>query len=154
MGRKLIELDEEVVFDTAMMGLNQKEAAEFHGVSTPTLAKRIAMIQDETGILMKYRALQSLQLTSLQAKILEAVTSDKIAEASLTELVQAFKILKDKELVADGKHSDIKGLVAYLIHIEKEKVATELPVSPKIIDAQVTKVVQNFGDGSEELPDL
>ena len=37
-------------------------------------------------------------------------------------------VLKDKELVLDGKPTDIKGLVAYLIELEKEEAALTKPV--------------------------
>ena len=96
--------------------------------------------------MLKYRELQSLQLTELQARVLEAITPEKIAGASLKELVGAFKILKEKELVVDGKPSDIQGLVGYLLHIEKEerglqeKIVTGASARGiDITDAEVTR---------------
>ena len=72
---------------------------------------------------MKYREVQGLQLTELQARVLEAITPEKIDEASLKDLVSSYKILKDRELVIDGKPSEIKGLVSYLVHMEKQEAA-------------------------------
>lgn len=120
---KKLDIDTEVLLGFGEMGLSIKEQADEIGCSTATISNRIAKIQQEQGILMKYRALQSLQLTSIQAKILESITPDKIEQAPLRDLVFAFKILKDKEAVLDGKPSDIKGLVGYLIKIEKEELA-------------------------------
>jgi DNA-binding Lrp family transcriptional regulator len=120
---KKIDIDTDVLLDFGEMGLSIKEQADEIGCSPATISSRIAKIQQEQGILMKYRPLQSLQLTSIQAKILEAITPDKIEQAPLRDLVFAFKILKDKEQVMDGKPTDIKGLVGYLIKIEQEELA-------------------------------
>ncbi len=123
MGRPMIELDSETLYDLATKGLNYKEQADELGISVPTLSKRIADIQSKQGILIKYRALQSLQLTELQARVLEAITPEKIEDAPLRDLVQCYKILKDKEQVIEGKPTDIKGLVGFLVELEKEEAA-------------------------------
>ena len=68
-----------------------------------------------------------MELTSLQAKILANITDEKIAEASLRDLAAAFKILKDSERVDMGKPTEIKGLVSYLVHLEKEELAGKVP---------------------------
>ena len=135
---KAIELDTETLIELQEMGLTQKETAAELGIHPLTLSKRIAKIQSEQGILLQYRALQSLQLTELQARVLEAITLEKINEAPLRDLVVCFKILKDKELTLDGKPSDIKGLVAYLIELEKEDAALAKPVDA--VDADFTEV--------------
>ena len=150
MGAPEKDIDFDILYDLGDRGFTQKEQAESLGVSIPTLAKRIGEIQKNQGIIMQYRALQSLQLTELQAKILENITVEKIDAAPLHDLVVAFKILKDKELVVDGKPTEIKGLVAHLVHIEKMKAAgKEIPeaVEEVIIDAEFTE------DG-EEVPIL
>ena len=129
MGRDLIPIEEDVVFDLASRGLNQKEMAIELGVSVPTLAHRIADIQRKQGLILKYRDLQNIQLTSIQARILEAITPDKIAGASLSELVQAFRILKDKELVSLGKPNEITGIVGYLVQLEIEEASKNDPIN-------------------------
>jgi DNA-binding Lrp family transcriptional regulator len=121
-------VDEDLMLDMCLKGFTQSEIADELGVSVPTLAKRIARIQSEQGILLQYRSLQGLQLTSLQARILEAITPEKIANASLSELVAAFKILKEKELVIDGKPTEIKGILGYLIQLEKQEAAMDEPI--------------------------
>lgn len=125
MGRPEKEVDFEKLLDLVGKDLPQSVIAEELGISIPTLAKRIAEIRDKQGILMQYRDLQSLQLTSIQARILEAVTPQKIQEASFRDLILAFKILKDKEHTIEGKPTEIKGLVHYLLELEKEESAIE-----------------------------
>lgn len=137
MGRPIIKIDDESLWDMANKGLNQKEIASELGVSVPTLAKRMGDLTKKQGLILKYRVLQSLHLTELQARILECITPEKIAEASLRDLVMAFKILKDKELVVEGKPSEIKGLVSYLIEIEKEEAAKN---AEEITEAEVEEV--------------
>ena len=127
-GPQLPELDTETMVDLVEMGLTTKDAAAELGISRQTLSRRIASIQEQQGILLQYRSLQSLQLTELQARVLEAITPEKIESAPLRDLVFCFKVLKDKELTIDGKPSDIKGLVAYLIELEKQDAALEKPV--------------------------
>jgi DNA-binding Lrp family transcriptional regulator len=128
MGRNKLPFDELAYFDMASVGVPQKEMAKTLGLSIPTLEKNIAELTAEQGVILKYRELQSLQLTKLQARVLEAITPDKIAEASLQELVVAFKILKDKELVVDGKPNEIHGLVGYLVQLEKAELAAKCTV--------------------------
>ena len=153
MGRPMIDLDSETLYDLATRGLNQKEIAEEMGVSVPTLAKRITDIQSKQGILMKYRSLQSLQLTEIQARVIEAITPEKIEDAPLRDLVVAYKILKDKELVVEGKPSDIKGLVGFLVALEKEEAALN---SPEAVDAEfeeMENITRDLAD-SDYIPEL
>ena len=159
MGKK-VDIDPEVLFDLGMRGLTQKQASEELGICESTLSRRLADIQKKQGLLMKYRALQSLQLTELQARVLEAITPEKIMLAHLKDLIQAFRILKDKELVIDGKPSEIRGLVGYLVEMEKREFAQK----NKVIDGEfevieetkpvvITKAVVDITD-EEYLPNL
>jgi DNA-binding CsgD family transcriptional regulator len=125
MGRPRSNIETEEMLDLLEQGFSQTEVADELGVSAPTLAKKIAEIQSKQGLILKYRALQSIQLTELQCRVLEAITPEKINEAPLKDLVGAYKILKDKELVVDGKPTEIKGLVAYLVEMERRNLALE-----------------------------
>lgn len=126
MGRKLKEVDLGKLLDMSEKGLPQAVMADELGVSIPTLAKRMSEVREKQGILLQYRDLQSLQLTSMQARILEAITPQKINEASLRDLILAFRVLKDKEHAIEGKPTEVKGLVHYLLEIEKQEMATEV----------------------------
>ena len=118
-------IDQDELLDLLERGVPAKHIAHYMGVSTPTISKRIGELQVRQGLLLKYRDVQALHLTSLQAQILEAITPDKIAEADLKDLVLCYKVLKDKELVSDGKPSEIKGLVSYLVQMEKEQLVAD-----------------------------
>lgn len=127
MGRNKKDVDAEELMDLLERGIPQKEIAVKLEITPPTLSKRIAELQKEQGVLLQYRPLQSLQLTKLQAAVLERITPEKIADAPLRDLILAYKILKDKELVIEGKPSDIKGLVGYLIELEKLEADGKMP---------------------------
>jgi len=150
MGRNQKTIDENFLFDALQAGVARKELAGMLGISTQTLSSRIGDLQKKQGLLLQYRNIQALQLTEIQARILESITPDKIEEASLKDLVLCYKVLKDKELVTEGKPSEIKGLVSYLVHLEKEQLAASEPVD-------VTPVEYNdvdFEDDLEKMPNL
>src|SRR5664280_2993719 len=123
MGRPKADFDMEAALDLLTRGESIPSIAGELSITPPTLRARIAEIQKEQGLLLQYRSIQSLQLTALQARILEAITPGKIEEAPLKDLVASYKILKDKELVIENKPSEIKGLVAHLIYMEKQEQA-------------------------------
>ena len=148
----LIDVDPETLWDLGMRGLTQKQASQELGISESTLSKRLANIQSKQGLLMKYRTLQSLQLTELQARVLEAITPEKINEAPMKDLIQAFKILKDKELVIEGKPSEIKGLVGYLVEMEKKEFELNHKITVEGYE-QVEKAKNDIRD-AEYIPDL
>jgi len=130
-GRPPLNVDLEAVLDLLDRGVTVPQISTELGISSPTLRKKIAEMQSKQGLLLQYRAIQSLQLTELQARVLEAITPEKINEAPLKDLVASYKILKDKELNIEGKPSEIKGLVAHLIYLEKQELAqaagTQIP---------------------------
>lgn len=143
LGRPRKEIDVETVLDLVDRGVTQIDMAKELGISIPTLASRIADIKSKQGLLLKYRELQPLQLTELQARILENITPEKIEGASLDELVKAYKILKDKELVTTGNPTELKGLVHYLIKLEKEEAACEDKSEEEFIDVGTIPEVNN-----------
>lgn len=126
MGRKRKEVDLGKLLSLGERNIPQKEMSEELGISIPTLAKRMSEVREKQGILLQYRDLQSLQLTSMQARILEAITPQKINEASLRDLILAFRVLKDKEHAIEGKPTEVKGLVHYLLEIEKQEMVEEV----------------------------
>jgi DNA-binding MarR family transcriptional regulator len=122
MGRHKLPIDDMAVLEMRSQGKSVKEIAETVNVSTATLSRHIAELQNQQGILTKYRQLQGLQLTELQHQILEAITPEKIAEASLLDLVKSLKNLIDAGAAIQGKDSlKIIGLVGYLLEIERRE---------------------------------
>ena len=122
-GRIPLDVDMEVVLDLLERGEKAPAIATELGISVNTLRARISNLQEKQGVLLQYRSIQALQLTELQARVLEAISDEKINDAPLRDLVASYKILKDKELVMDGKPTEIKGLVAHLIYLEKQEAA-------------------------------
>lgn len=148
-GRSQKEVDMEVLLDLIEnQGVTIPQASVELGISPPTLRKRIADLQMKQGLLLQYRAIQSLQLTELQARVLEAITPEKINEAPLRDLIASYKILKDKELNLEGKPSEIKGLVAHLIYLEKQERALEVGENPPQAEEAI------FDDNPNELARL
>jgi DNA-binding MarR family transcriptional regulator len=134
MGRARAQFDEWAYHDLASMGVTKKQAAAQLGLSVPTLERNIAELSASQGVILKYRDLQHLKLTEIQQQVLEAITPEKIAECSALELTQIFKILKDKELVVNGKPTEIKGLVGYLVELEKRELGKTTEVTVDRLD--------------------
>jgi hypothetical protein len=67
----------------------------------------------------------------------------------LRDLVLAFKILKDKELVIDGKPTEIKGLVGYLVELEKKEMAG---VAGEYTEAEFEEASQAAAEAMEASP--
>ena len=144
MGRNKKEIDTGLLYDLMNMDLTLPEAAKELGISIPTLSRRIADIQTKQGLLVQYRALQSLQLTELQARVLEAITPEKIDEASLKELVGAFKILKEAEVDPKGNVDEVRGLLAHLLELEKQEFARKHPAEENIVEGETVEELENF----------
>ena len=144
-------LDIETLLDLSERALTQKEMAEMTGVSIPTLAKRLDDLKEKQGLLLKARDMRNLRLTELQMMVLDAITPGKIAESPLRDLVLAFKVLSDRENVDIGKPTEMKGLVHYLVQIEKEKAA-----AAGVESISGAKLLDDDGDvvDVEALPEL
>jgi len=149
-GRPPITVDMEAALDLLERGETVPTISAELGISNNTLRSRIADIQKKQGVLLQYRSIQSLQLTELQARVLEAITEEKINDAPLRDLVMSYKILKDKELNIEGKPNEIKGLVAHLIHIEKQEAALASggPMPEGFEDAQFDDTFAPPSDGN------
>ena len=149
---KSYQIDPDALGDLVRDGLSKKDIAHELGISSSTVTKKIKELQKRQGVILNYRALQHIELTAIQCRILSAITPDKIEDASLSELVQAYKILKEKELVSVGKPEHIKGLVGYLFKLEQRDLEREAKKQgAEVID--VTPKKQKTEDG-EEIPDL
>lgn len=153
-GRPKADIDLEAALDLLTRGgIPAKTIAAELGVSEPTLRARIADIQKRQGVLLQYRAIQSLQLTELQARVLEAITPEKIETAPLKDLILAFKILKEKEFFIEGKSvGEVKGLVAHLIYIEKQEQALREGLPAPEEDTFDAEFTDEAGEEQEEAP--
>lgn len=153
-GRPPIEVDIMAALDLISRGETIPNISQELGISPPTLRSRIADLSKKQGLLLQYRAIQALHLTELQARVLEAITPEKINEAPLRDLIASYKILKDKEmdLSGEGKPKEVKGLVAHLIYIEKQEraIAQGLPVPfDDFTDAQYDDLPRDEGGNGD-----
>jgi transposase-like protein len=122
MGRRKKETNEAAILLQRSQGASIKSISQDLGISTATLSRRIAELQHKQGILTKYRELQGLELTGLQLRMLESLTPEKMSQASLSELLSCFHILKKVEMAIQGKGNlKITGLLQYLVEMEKEE---------------------------------
>lgn len=123
MGRSKKQIDEGALMKMRGERKTIKQISRQMGVSEPTISRRIAYLRHHKGILTKYRELQSLQLTQLQARILEAVDLTDIEATPLLELLQAFHVLKKAEKAIQGKEPSFKvrGLLQHLQALEKQE---------------------------------
>jgi len=147
IGRPKVDVDYYALMSAADAGLSRQDMTEEFGISAKTLQTRVGELRKLQGVVTKYRAVQAIELTCLQARVLAQITEDKIEAAPLRDLVAAFKILKDRELVMDGKPSEIQGLIGYLVQMEKEDLDERVDARSKAIDVTPTEV-------EEKLPDL
>ena len=115
MGRRKKPISTSILLQLRREGKTLKEISSQLAVSVPTLSRRIAELENSEGILTKYRELQGLQLSSLQFRILQAVTPEKMQNCSITELLLSFHILKKAEIAIRGTGSSrVSGIFEYL----------------------------------------
>lgn len=124
MGAKA-QVDPLAIIDMVQKGMTTVQIAEALNVSRPTLARKIEELRAEQSVLLDYRNVRHLNLTRLQADILDAITPDKIAAAPLKDLCAAYKILADKEgdLTGEGE-GKMKGLLSYLLRLEEQDLSS------------------------------
>ena len=123
MARPRKQIDEVVLIKLRESGKTQEEISKELGISIPTVTRRLAVLCHEKGILTKYRQLQSLQLTELQVRILEAVDSKNIEDAPLIDLLRAFHVHWKVEKSIQGKESfKVWGLLDHLLELDKYSI--------------------------------
>jgi hypothetical protein len=119
MGRPRKQIDETALLAMRGEGKKLQEISKEMCVSARILSRRLAILHHQRGILTKYRELQGLQLSALQARMLEAVDARGFEKASLIELLTAFNVLKKAELIIQRKgHCEVWGLLDHLQALE------------------------------------
>jgi hypothetical protein len=92
--------------------------ARSSGIAAPVLEKRIQTLLKKEPLLAKYRSVQTLHFTDIKAQIIEKIP-EKLENASLKDLTSAFKTFHDAERDIEDPSRHVKGIVAYLIHIDE-----------------------------------
>ena len=126
------EIDMDLAISLLTDGMSKKEVAGIMGVSIPTLSARIEELKHEESNLLAYSKVQHLDLISVQQKLIAGITEDKIQEAPLGQIAQAFGVFKKAEQLIEGRPTEIHGLMGYLMHLEK----TEREEVKQVDDAQ------------------
>ena len=96
----------------------ERVEARTFGIATPVLEQRIKNLVKKEPLLDQYRAVQTLHFTDIKAQIIEKIP-EKLENASLKDLTSAFKTFHDAERDIEDPSRHIKGIVAYLIHIDE-----------------------------------
>lgn len=136
------------------MDLTLIRKAEEISRSLDTMKSIISLFENNTNVIEEYRSVQNLQLTSLQAKILENIDEDKMEDANLRELVSAYNILKNNERLEVGKPTEIHGLVGYLTYMEQKANITDI-AQEEAIDAEFEVIGKpNTSDNDNEASDV
>jgi hypothetical protein len=106
------------------------------GIAIPQLQQRIKVLTEKEPLLQHYRAVQTLHFTDLKAQIVEKIP-DKLENASLKDLTSAFKVFHDAERDIEDPSRHIKGIVAYLLHIDEAELKGQDPLNyGEVIDVQ------------------
>lgn len=122
MGRPAKELNEALMIDLLADGMTKKDVADILGVSPPTIANRIEDLKKRESSLLAYDKVHHLDLIDVKQRIVAGVTNDKIAEAPLAHLANAYGVFAKHEQLIQGRPTEIHGLMGYLLHLEKEDI--------------------------------
>ena len=134
MGRKPKDIDIDLMLSLITDGMSTKEVADTLGVSIPTINARVETLQKQEASLLAYDKVHHLDLIAVQQKLITGVTDEKIAEAPLGQIAQAYGVFNKASQLAQGKPTEIHGLMGYLLHLEKEDIEK---VTEEIVDADV-----------------
>lgn len=99
-----------------------------NGIAVPVLQQRIKVLTEKEPLLTHYRAVQTLHFTDLKAQIVEKIP-EKLDNASLKDLTSAFKVFHDAERDIEDPSRHIKGIVAYLLHIDEAELKGQNPLN-------------------------
>lgn len=118
------------------------------GIAVPVLQQRIKVLTEKEPLLTHYRAVQTLHFTDLKAQIVEKIP-EKLDNASLKDLTSAFKVFHDAERDIEDPSRHIKGIVAYLLHIDEAELKGCNPLNyGEVIEVQPEK--PNNGEVTED----
>jgi DNA-binding XRE family transcriptional regulator len=133
-------IDKELLLDLITSGMSRKDIAETMGVSPPTISNKIEELKRDESALLAYDKVHYLDLINVKQRLIANMTDDKMGEAPLGQLAQAYGTIGKMEQLIQGRPTEIRGLMGYLIHLEQEDIAN----SSSIID------IDGNGDAKED----
>ena len=143
---KICDIDDARLISLRSVGATDKELATTFDASIPTIKKRIKQIEQEQGIVLKWRDVRNLELTRLQALILDSIDEDSIREAPLGDRLKAFQILHNAEGNDTGNSNAVQNLFDQFVSIAKEKEKQQKAFADSVqvedvdvVDAEITE---------------
>lgn len=103
-------------------GMTYKEIAEIEGVTKQAICKQISNLIPNKSALDTYKQNRADILAGKQIEILQALTPDKIKDASALQLVTSMGILTDKERLERGQSTQNIESVVTEMHGELAKL--------------------------------
>jgi hypothetical protein len=83
-----------------------------------------------------YSNLEGLHVKKRALEVLNAITPDKIAGASLRDLVTAYKLLKEKDQLIQGKPTELTGIMHLVVTMEKKYQQRSESATPGVAGEQ------------------
>jgi predicted transcriptional regulator len=137
MGRAAKAINTDLMFDLLSEGMTKKDIAGILGVSAPTLDNTIERLRNQESALLKYDKVHYLDLIEVKKRLVAGVTDDKIADAPLGQIAQAYGVFAKSEQLIQGRPTEIYGLMGYLLHLEKEDIAKKQTDDAMIIEGDI-----------------
>jgi hypothetical protein len=146
-----LEETESQILERALETLRTEQVeSRTQGIAVPVLEKRIQTLIKKEPLIAQYRAVQTLHFTDLKAQILEKIP-DKLENASLKDLTSAFKTFHDAERDIEDPSRHVKGIVAYLIHIDEAEKKGANPLNfGEVIDVTPSEPAKSNGGRTED----
>lgn len=146
-----MEESESQILEKALEVLRTEQIeARSTGVAVPVLEKRIQTLLKKEPLLAQYRAVQTLHFTDLKAQIIEKIP-EKLENASLKDLTSAFKTFHDAERDIEDPSRHVKGIVAYLIHIDEAEKKNANPLNfGEVVDITPSEPDKSNGGRTED----
>lgn len=125
-----------------MAGLNHDEIAEFFGVSRVAVTKMVGKMGLEAPKYTpeEFKGRMEHEMLDRMNKLLGSMSADKIASASLSQLIMAFGILYDKVRLQRGEST--QNVAALNVHkldpkaLEAIKAVIDMETTKKLVEAR------------------
>jgi hypothetical protein len=147
MGRPSIPLDTDLMLQLLTDGMTKKDVAAIMGVSPMTIDHRISDLKKEESMLLAYDKVHYLDLIKVKEKLVAGCTQEKIDDAPLGQIAQAYGVFSKMEQLIQGRPTEIHGLMGYLLHLEKEDIAKREKDNSVVADDAIDVTVEN-GDSN------
>lgn len=119
-------------------GMSRKDTAAALDISPVTLDAAIERLKKEESSLLAYSKVHYLDLISVQQRLVSGVTDEKILDAPLGQIAQAYGVFNKAEQLVQGRPTEIHGLMGYLLKLEKEDIEQANKIEPSEDDVDIT----------------